>query len=158
MKTFRQYLAESKNTYNISMNREKNYWYIDDGKEVLTDADGDTIKFKSREEAEEYIKSLDESCKTIKEAVLPTENEGWGFFGTGLNYHDQNQMKVFWDYTSKLLAEKLKWDPKKVREFLDSRGGRYFADSVIDKGYMSFRNIDKAFQEWQSKDWFNSYK
>lgn len=158
MKTFRQYLAESNLKYNISKSDNGRYYYIDDGKKVLTDEDGNTLEFSTRGEAEEYVAELDESCKTIKEAVLPTQNEGWGFFGTGLNYHDQNQMKTFWEYTSKLLAEKLKWDPKKVQTFLDSRGGRYFADSVIDKGYMSFRNIDKAFQEWQSKDWFNSYK
>ena len=96
--------------------------------------------------------------KTIKEAVLPTENEGWGFFGTGNTHNTYDQMKVFWDYTSKQLAQKLRWTPKDVQWFLDSRGGRHFADSITDLGPWSFRHIDKAIQDWQSRDWFNSWK
>jgi len=108
---------------------------------------------------EESVKPIRKSFKQyLTEAVLPTENEAWGFFGTGNAHNDYEQTKVFWDYASKELAKKLLWSPKEVREFLDSRGGRHFADSVTDLGPWSFRHIDKAIQDWQSKDWFNSYK
>lgn len=108
---------------------------------------------------EESVKSSRKSFKQyLTEAVLPTENEGWGFFGTGNAHNNYEQMKVFWDYTSKELAKKLLWSPKQVRWFLDSRGGRHFADSITDLGPWSFRHIDKAIQDWQSKDWFNSWK
>ena len=49
----------NESTYNISKsdNHRKEYYYIDNGEEVLTDEDGNTLKFPSYEEAQEYIDS-----------------------------------------------------------------------------------------------------
>lgn len=164
MRTFKQYLAEANN---IILYRK-----IDDVK-VVIEPDGSYTFWKdggktkgaqnrSLHGQEGAVKELMAigymPAQSLNEAVLPTENEGWGFFGTGSAHNNYDQMNVFWDYTSKELAKKLLWSPKQVRWFLDSRGGRHFADTISNLGPWSFRHIDKAIQDWQSKDWFNSWK
>ena len=164
MRTFKQYLAEANN---IILYRK-----IDDVK-VVIEPDGSYTFWKdggktkgaqnrSLHGQDGAVKELMaigyKPAQSLNEAVQPTQNEAWGFFGTSNAHNNYDQTKVFWDYASKELAKKLLWSPQKVREFLDSPGGRHFADSVADLGPWSFRHIDKAIQDWQSKDWFNSYK
>ena len=61
--------------------------------------------------------------------ILPTRNEAWGFWGTirtaGFEAH------ACWQATSLKLAGATGASPEGVRDFLDSRYGRHFADMVI---------------------------
>ena len=63
----------NESTYNISKsdNHRKEYYYIDNGEEVLTDEDGNTLKFPSYEEAQEYIDS-EELNESFAHAVMDT--------------------------------------------------------------------------------------
>ena len=93
----------------------------------------------------------------LTEAVLPTQNDSFGFFGTMSNYLNYDETKKFWNIASTLLQKELGWRPETVRTFLDGKGGRYFADSVIDAGWNE-AGLKKALQQWKSKNWFDSYK
>jgi len=66
--------------------------------------------------------------------VLPTENESWGFYGTlSQSMPDTIAMNDLWIAAFKAFLEVFPGiDSKVVREFLDSKGGRMLADSVID--------------------------
>lgn len=91
----------------------------------------------------------------LKESVLPTENEGWGFFGTSLNYVDGTpKAEQFWEIASKVLAKERHWNPKQVRDWLDSKSGRHFADTVSDFGW-SEGGIRSAYNKWDSMGWFD---
>lgn len=60
--------------------------------------------------------------------ILPTLNEGWGFFGTIANIADNP--REAWEIASRLIADATCCNPEGVRSFLDSRMGRHFADEV----------------------------
>lgn len=91
----------------------------------------------------------------LKESVLPTENEAWGFFGTSLDHIDGvPQAEKFWDIASRLLAKERHWNPTKVRDWLDSKSGRHFADTVSDFGW-SEGGIRSAYNKWDSMGWFD---
>ena len=91
----------------------------------------------------------------LTEAVLPTNNEAWGFFGTSLDHIDGvPQAEKFWDITSKVLAKERGWNPTKVRDWLDSKSGRHFADTVSDFGW-SEGGIKNAYRKWESMGWFD---
>lgn len=66
--------------------------------------------------------------------VLPTENESWGFYGTlSQSMPDTAQMNDIWVAAFKAFLEAFPGiDSKVVREFLDSKGGRHFADAIMD--------------------------
>ena len=63
---------------------------------------------------------------------LPTRNEAWGFFGTMQRAGESPE--TAWDIASRLIAEATEahdgYGPEGVRDFLDSRDGRHFADMV----------------------------
>lgn len=91
----------------------------------------------------------------LTEAVLPTDNEGWGFFGTSLDYVDGTpKAEMFWEIASKVLAKERGWNPVKVRDWLDSKSGRHFADTVSDFGW-SEGGIKNAYHKWDSMGWFD---
>lgn len=168
MKTFKQYLAEANN---ITLYRKL------DGTKVVIEPDGSYTfwkdggktkgaqnrSLKGQQGAVKELMALgygfgditDESCKKISEAVLPTDNEGWGFFGTSLDYVDGTpKAEMFWEIASKVLAKERGWNPVKVRDWLDSKSGRHFADTVSDFGW-SEGGIKNAYRKWDSMGWFD---
>ena len=70
-------------------------------------------------------------------AILPSRNENYGFFGTMTRCptRDRRSAEV-WTRASRLIAEAIRADSEDemigIRDFLDSRCGRHFADDVID--------------------------
>jgi len=68
--------------------------------------------------------------------ILPSRNEDYGFFGTltVCPQRDRRSAEV-WDLASRLIAEAIGADSEDervgIRDFLDSRMGRHFADDVV---------------------------
>jgi len=64
--------------------------------------------------------------------TLPTQNEGYGFFGTcraaGLPQHEA------WNIAMRQLTAMNYCSAEACRLFLDSRDGRHFADEVVNQG------------------------
>lgn len=83
-------------------------------------------------------------------ATLPTRNEAWGFFGTITTMgHDARQA---WEIASTLIAAATDASPEGVRDFLDSRHGRHFADEVanaLHEGRGLEAAIEHAVARWQ---------
>ena len=72
--------------------------------------------------------------------TLPTRNEAWGFFGT-MQTAGADPMQA-WNAASAMIAAATDASPEGVRDFLDSRHGRHFADDVaggLSKGWASKR-------------------
>jgi hypothetical protein len=63
--------------------------------------------------------------------ILPTRNEAWGFFGT-LSQAGADPMRG-WAAASAAIAAETDAAPEAVRDFLDSRHGRHFADDVASE-------------------------
>lgn len=61
--------------------------------------------------------------------ILPTSNEAWGF--TGTMQRAGAAMPDAWDMAFTAIARATGGEPEGVRDFLDSRHGRHFADSVF---------------------------
>ena len=92
--------------------------------------------------------------------ILPSRNEDYGFFRTltVCPQRDRRSTEV-WMLASRLLAEAIHADSEEemigIRDFLDSRMGRHFADDVV--GHMTGCKlglgpaIASAIRRWQ--DW-----
>jgi len=92
--------------------------------------------------------------------ILPSRNEDYGFFRTltVCPQRDRRSTEV-WTLASRLIAEAIHADSEEeligIRDFLDSRMGRHFADDVV--GNMTSCNIGleaaiaAAIRRWQ--DW-----
>jgi hypothetical protein len=61
--------------------------------------------------------------------VLTTHNEAWGFFGTIRHHGDPTEA---WPIAMRAIAEATGCSEIGVRDFLDSRHGRHFADDVAN--------------------------
>ena len=95
-----------------------------------------------------------------KHAILPSRNEDYGFFHTltVCPQRDRRSAEV-WTLASRLIAEAIHADSEDemigIRDFLDSRMGRQFADDVV--GNMTGcaigleAAITSAIRRWQ--DW-----
>ena len=74
---------------------------------------------------------------------LPTRNEAWGFFGTMRS--EGESPETAWDIASRLIAEATEaeqgYGPEGVRDFLDSRDGRHFADQVASAIHRRARGL-----------------
>ena len=93
-------------------------------------------------------------------AILPSQNEDHGFFQilTNCPLRDRRSAEV-WALASTMIAAAIRADSEDerigIRDFLDSRMGRHFADEVV--GNMVGCNIDceaaitSAIRRWQ--DW-----
>jgi hypothetical protein len=68
---------------------------------------------------------------TMTTTILPTRNEAWGFFGT-LQRAGADPMQG-WTCASAMIAAETEASPEAVRDFLDSRHGRHFADDVASE-------------------------
>jgi hypothetical protein len=85
--------------------------------------------------------------------ILPTGNEAWGFWGTIARIENDpaaDPAKA-WNIASRRIAEATGASPEGVRDFLDSRHGRHFADDVageLSKGKTLKDAIDAAVTRW----------
>lgn len=80
--------------------------------------------------------------------ILPTENEGWGFFGT---ISRDAEPKAAWAAAFAAVAKATCSAPDEVRAFLDGRSGRHFADDVANglvDGLTLQGAIDAAVERW----------
>ncbi|WP_085440201.1 hypothetical protein [Magnetofaba australis] len=89
--------------------------------------------------------------------ILPTDNEGWGFWGTSrMNGYDQ---EMTWRAASLFFADAYRLDPEETRDLLDSVFGRHLADdmSFIEGGpaspeaiafHLEKRMADRGFKRW----------
>lgn len=95
-----------------------------------------------------------------KHPCLPSRNEDYGFFRTLTVCPDRDRRSTeVWTLASRLIAEAVHADNEDekigIRDFLDSRMGRHFADDVV--GNMTGCNIaleaaiSSAIRRWQ--DW-----
>jgi hypothetical protein len=68
---------------------------------------------------------------TMATTILPTRNEAWGFFGT-MQLAGADPMQS-WNAASAMIAAETDASAEGVRDFLDSRHGRHFADDVLSE-------------------------
>jgi hypothetical protein len=84
--------------------------------------------------------------------ILPTRNEEWGFFGTiGRSENAAADPTAAWEIVFRKIAETTGAAPEGVRDFLDSRHGRHFADDVANglwKGETLDAAIGAAIARW----------
>ena len=66
---------------------------------------------------------------TSNSKVPPSENQGWGFFGTIAHHADAD---AAWPLAITAIADATGCTPEEVRAFLDSRHGRHFADDAAN--------------------------
>lgn len=66
------------------------------------------------------------------EAIEPSQNKEWGFWGTVKSNFDMNDSmaKTIWDYMGDKLTHILQAKSPEVREFLDATYGRHLADEL----------------------------
>ena len=81
-----------------------------------------------------------------------TENEGWGFYGT-MGGHAEN----VWPVACQELHKRYQASPERIRELLDSRLGRFIADSVQDQMVCNGLSATKATRA-AIKVWHDRYK
>jgi hypothetical protein len=86
--------------------------------------------------------------------ILPTRNEAWGFFGT-MQMAGVDPMQA-WNAASGMIAAETDATPEAVRDFLDSRHGRHFADDVLSElakagPGMLEEAIEAAITRWQAR-------
>jgi hypothetical protein len=72
--------------------------------------------------------------------TLPTNNSEWGFFGTLAHHADAD---AAWPLAMKAVGRATGCSERAVRDFLDSRYGRHFADDVAN-GLLAGRAIEEA--------------
>ena len=80
--------------------------------------------------------------------ILPTTNETWGFWGTIGHHADRGEA---WALATTAIGEATGCAPEAVRDFLDSRNGRHFADDVANGLFAGFSlpaAIDAAVERW----------
>lgn len=85
--------------------------------------------------------------------ILPTRNTEWGFWGT-IDRIDNDlaaDAPKAWTQASQAIAAATGVSPEGVRDFLDSRHGRHFADDVANwlaRGDTLKDAIDAAVARW----------
>jgi len=85
--------------------------------------------------------------------ILPTRNEPWGFWGTisRIEKDPAADAGKAWAIAARRIAETTEASPEGVRDFLDSRRGRHFADHVANglcTGAPLAAAIDAAIARW----------
>jgi hypothetical protein len=83
---------------------------------------------------------------------LSTRNRDWGFFGTMQTAGADATLA--WQAASRMIAVETGGTPEAVRDFLDSRHGRHFADDVLNELTTSGPStidsaIEAAIRRWQ---------
>jgi len=80
--------------------------------------------------------------------ILASENEDWGFFATLRGHADQGEA---WALAMQAVGRATGFSQEAVRDFLDSRHGRHFADEVangLHAGLEPAAAIDAAVTRW----------
>jgi len=80
--------------------------------------------------------------------ILPTTNEAWGFWGTIGSHADQSEA---WALAMTAIGTATGCAETAVRDFLDSRRGRHFADDVANGLFANLSlqaAIDAAVERW----------
>ena len=85
--------------------------------------------------------------------ILPTRNTEWGFFGTiaRIETGPATEPTEAWAIAARRIAEATEASPEGVRDFLDIRHGRHFADDVANglcTGAPLAAAIDAAIARW----------
>jgi hypothetical protein len=96
---------------------------------------------------------------TMTTTILPSRNEAWGFFGT-MQFAGVDPT-ASWNAASAMIAAETDAAPEAVRDFLDSRHGRHFADDVVSElAKAAPRRIEEAiaaaiarWQGWRISRW-----
>ena len=81
-------------------------------------------------------------------STLPTRNEAWGFFGSTAGFTDAD---AAWGIAFPAVAKTTGATAEGVRDFLDSRHGRHFADDVhngVHAGLDLAGAIEAAITRW----------
>lgn len=81
---------------------------------------------------------------------LPSNNEAWGFYGAIRHHAD---LAEAWPIAFQAIADATGSSDVGVRDFLDSRHGRHFADDVASglfKGLSLPQAIDAAVDRWMT--------
>ena len=81
-------------------------------------------------------------------STLPTANEAWGFYGTSGAFTDAD---AAWAIAFPAVLAATEGNDEGVRDFLDSRHGRHFADDVhngIHAGLELTVAIEAAISRW----------
>ena len=84
----------------------------------------------------------------IIKTTLPTQNIDWGFFGSIVHHADPTKA---WPLAMNAIASATGCSEAAVRDFLDSRHGRHFADDVANglvTGLAIAPAIGSAIQRW----------
>lgn len=71
--------------------------------------------------------------------MLTTNNEDWGFFGTARQQNGEAFAKQAWEAAFNHVQEWMGWSDEITRDFLDSRRGRHYADTMA--GSRNWRDI-----------------
>jgi hypothetical protein len=80
--------------------------------------------------------------------TLPTANEAWGFYGTASGFADATKA---WTIAFPAVLAATEGTAEGVRDFLDSRHGRHFADDVhngVHAGLDLMAAIEAAITRW----------
>jgi len=77
--------------------------------------------------------------------ILPTRNEDWGFWGTITRAGNEHDAGAAWRLAFQAIAAETDAGPQGVRDFLDSRQGRHFADNVANELFRG-RALDDAIE------------
>ena len=85
--------------------------------------------------------------------ILPSANLDWGYWGTisRIDHDLAADPAKAWEIASRRIAEETTASPEGVRDFLDSRHGRHFADDVageLSRGDTLKDAIDAAIARW----------
>ena len=81
-------------------------------------------------------------------STLPTANEAWGFYGTSGAFADAD---AAWAIAFPAITKVTVGSAEGVRDFLDSRHGRHFADDVHNELFAGANlkdAIEQATQRW----------
>lgn len=81
-------------------------------------------------------------------STLPTANEAWGFYGTSGTFADAD---AAWTIAFPAVLTATEGTAEGVRDFLDSRHGRHFADDVhngVHAGLELSAAIEAAINRW----------
>lgn len=82
--------------------------------------------------------------------TLPTAGEGWGFYGTASGFTDAD---AAWAIAFPAVLAATESTAEGVRDFLDSRHGRHFADDVhngVHAGLDLTAAIEAAITHWMA--------
>lgn len=86
----------------------------------------------------------------MSKTTLPTNNEAWGFYGTMRHHADS---ETAWPLAMQAIARSTGCAAEGVRDFLDSRHGRHFADEVANGLFMGLglsEAIEAAVERWMT--------